>query len=262
MNNKRVAIITGAYGAIGKAIAESIAKNHQYEVVLIGRDEEKLISAVHDIQGDTLNQLVRYEVVDLSRKQSVEDLSNRWEGPLHVLVNNAATTPRQRIETPDCIEMQFATNVLGYMWMINHMGKFMYDVQDSRIVNVASYWAGGLDFDDIEFKHRSYNNDTAYRQSKQANRMLSTAFSVKLSEKGIKVNACHPGDVNSKLSNNLGFGGHESPATGAATPVWLAISEHAANFTGKYFEHMQQVSCRFSNNKQHLKQLYTLCEGY
>jgi len=41
-------------------------------------------------------------------------LAAEWEGPLHVLVNNAGTTPRQRMETLEGIEMQFATNVLGY----------------------------------------------------------------------------------------------------------------------------------------------------
>jgi len=38
--------------------------------------------------------------------------------------------------------------------------------------------------------------------------MLSAAFSEKLEPFHIAVNACHPGDVNSTLSNDLGFGGH------------------------------------------------------
>jgi len=29
--------------------------------------------------------------------------------------------------------------------------------------NVASYWAGGLDLNDLEFTRRSYDNDQAYR---------------------------------------------------------------------------------------------------
>ena len=259
---KRVAIVTGAYGKIGKAIAESIATNHQYEVVLIGRDENKLISAVSDIKSSTSNSFVRYEVVDLSRNDSIAKLAAEWEGPLHVLVNNAGTTPRQRQETQEGIEMQFATNVLGYMWMIEFMSKFMHDVKDARIVNVASYWAGGLDLDDVEFKNRTYNNDTAYRQSKQANRMLSTYFASALSKYKINVVACHPGDVNSKLSNNLGYGGHESPAQGASTPVWLAISDEASGYSGKYFEHKQLVTCGFSTNQQQLDRLYELCSGY
>ena len=30
--------------------------------------------------------------------------------------------PRQRQETPEGIELQFATNVLGYFWMIQLLG--------------------------------------------------------------------------------------------------------------------------------------------
>ena len=262
MNNRRVVIVTGAYGEIGKAIAESIAKNHQYEVVLVGRNESRLNDAVSEIQSSTLNKLTRYEVVDLGRKFSIEKLAAGWEGPLHVLINNAGTTPRQRMETPEGIEMQFATNILGYFWMISYMSKFMINVEDARIVNVASYWAGGLNFDDLEFKNRHYNNDSAYRQSKQANRMLSTYISDILVSERIKVNACHPGEVNSKLSNDLGFGGYESAAQGAATPVWLATSDETAEFTGKYFEYMQQRPCSFSTDKQQMERLYQLCERY
>ena len=33
---------------------------------------------------------------------------------MHVPLNDAATTPRRREETPEGIEVQFVTNVLGY----------------------------------------------------------------------------------------------------------------------------------------------------
>ena len=121
---------------------------------------------------------------------------------------------------------------------------------DARIVNVASYWAGGLDLGDLEFKRRPYNNDAAYRQSKQADRMLSVAFGRRLQPLGITVNACHPGDVNSTLSNSLGFGGHQSADSGAETPVWLAVGETGGQYTGKYFEHQRDVSCVFGRDPE------------
>jgi retinol dehydrogenase-13 len=74
----------------------------------------------------------------------------------------------------------------------------------------------------LEIKRRSYENDKANRQSKQANRMLSAAFTEKLKPFRITVNACRPGDVNSVLSNNLEFCGHETPDQGAQSPVWQA----------------------------------------
>jgi len=129
-------------------------------------------------------------------------------------------------------------------------------------VNVASYWAGNLDLDDLEFTQRNYDNGTAYRQSKQANRMLTVAFAERLKPLGITVNVCHPGEVNSKLSNDLGFGGHESPEQGAATPVWLATSDDVEGITGSYFEHLHQISCQFSHDKKSIEKLYEICSKY
>src|SRR5512136_2134707 len=114
----QVALVTGATGAIGKAIARQLAEHAAFEVVLACRDEEKARQAVAEIRRATGNPNVRYEVVDVSRCASVEALIKRWRGPLHVLINNAAASPRQRQETPEGIELQFATNVLGYFWMI------------------------------------------------------------------------------------------------------------------------------------------------
>jgi len=68
--------------------------------------------------------------------------------------------------------------------------------------------------------------------------------------------------VNSKLSNNLGFGGSQSPAEGARTPVWLATDPVGQRETGKYFERMQPVTCRFSTDRQAVEQLYQLCLAY
>jgi len=257
----KTAIITGAYGAIGRAIAEKIAAKG-FNTVLVGRDEIKLQSARKEIEYKTGNHDVRYKVADLSRKQGIIDLASHWTGPLNILINNAATSSRRRTETPEYIEVQFATNVLGYFWMTNQFVKFMKNLDDARIVNVASYWAGGLDLNDLEFKKRAYDNDAAYRQSKQANRMLTVAFAQKFEQYGITVNACHPGDVNSKLSNDLGFGGHESPDEGAATPVWVATEPLLKGVTGKYFESQRETSCQFSKDSSSIVKLFRICEGY
>jgi NAD(P)-dependent dehydrogenase (short-subunit alcohol dehydrogenase family) len=255
------AIVTGAYGAIGKAIAEGIARNG-LDITMVGRDERKLQLAVSDIRKMLPDAILDYAVVDLSREAEIRAFSEGWTGPLDVLINNAATSPRSRTETPEGIEMQWAANVLGYFRMIRYFASFMKGRPDARIVNVASYWAGDLDFDDLEFTRRRYNNDTAYRQSKQADRMLAAAFAEELKPAGITVNACHPGDVNSKLSNSMGYGGSETPEQGADTPVWLAVSEEVKRITGKYFEHQRKQACLFMADKKGVERLYLICDEY
>jgi NAD(P)-dependent dehydrogenase (short-subunit alcohol dehydrogenase family) len=261
-NLQKAAIVTGATGAIGKAIARNLALMPGYKVFLVARDEQKAQMAVEEIIETTGNKEVSYKLADLSRKASIKSLARDWEGPLHILINNAGVTPRQREETPEGIEMQFATNVLGYFWMIKYFTETLKSSAPARIVNVASYWAGDLDLNDLEFNNRRYNNNTAYRQSKQANRLLTVAFAERLYPSGITVNACHPGDVNSTLSNNLGFGGHESPDQGASTPVWLATSPQVEQITGKYFSDQREDPCYFGRDKIAVEALYRKCKEY
>lgn len=256
--NKKVAIVTGAYGAIGFAIAKELAFRN-IEVIMVGRSERRLEEAVSTILALKKEATVWYELVDLSDQQSIKDLCRRWEGPLDILINNAGTTPREKRITLEGLEVQFATNVMGYFWMMHYLSEVMEKSSEARIVNVASYWAGGLDLNDLQFERRNYNNDLAYKQSKQANRMLTVAFSELLYADGITVNACHPGDVNSKLSNNLGYGGHETPESGAATPIWLATDSSVLNISGKYFENKQLAICNFAKNKVAIDDLYHYC---
>ncbi len=261
MGSDKTAIVTGAYGAIGKAIARQMSERG-YSVVLAGRKENKLQSVAEEIRKQTGNENVRFEVVDLSLRDSIRKMTERWKGPLHVLINNAVTAPLKRTETEEGVEVQFATNVLGYFRMIRSFTEFLKQAGEARIVNVASYWAGDLDLNDPEFRSRNYNNDTAYRQSKQANRMLTVAFAERLKVYGITVNSCHPGDVNSKVSNCLGYGGHETPDEGAATPVWLATDPSLRKITGKYFANKSEAYCQFSQDVKGINKLISVCERY
>jgi NAD(P)-dependent dehydrogenase (short-subunit alcohol dehydrogenase family) len=262
MSSKKLALVTGATGAIGKAIARQLVATGRYRVIMVVKNEEKALKAMEDIRRHTRCADIRYAVADLSVKNKIFDFAAGIPEPVHILVNNAADTPLKRTETPEGIEVQFATNVLGYFWMIEAFTPQLKAGAPSRVVNVASYWAGGLDLSDLEFKHRQYDNDTAYRQSKQANRMLTVAFAGRLQPFNIIVNACHPGDVNSALSNSMGFGGHETPDQGADTPAWLALSPEVESVTGKYFEHRKQQICSFSKNLKEVEKLFEICTGY
>jgi NAD(P)-dependent dehydrogenase (short-subunit alcohol dehydrogenase family) len=258
----RVVLITGATGVIGKAIAHRIAAQGDHEVVLACRNRAKAERTVRDIARESGNQRVRYELVDIARQASVDELAARWQGPLHVLINNASAAPRIREETPEGLERTFATNVLGYFWMTRAFADVLAGSAPARVVLVASYWAGGLDLDDLQFQRRRYDNDAAYRQSKQAERMLARAFADRLRDRGVIVNACHPGDVTSALSHSLGFGGSETPAQSAETPVWLATSPETGALTGRYFEHERERSCRFGADDRAVEALYRACQAF
>jgi len=258
----RVILVTGATGAIGKAIARQIAAADDYEVVLAARDASKAERVATEIRTATGNERVRFVVADLSRKAAVQGLAANWRGSLHVLINNAGITPRRRQETPEGIELQLATNVLGYLWMAQAFTDRLAASAPARIVNVASYYAGDLDLSDLEFARRPYDNNAAYRQSKQADRMLTVALAGQLGPLGVTVNACHPGDVSSALSNGLGFAGSQTPDEAARTPVWLATSPAGQEHTGKFFEHRREAVDPFARDRRAIDALYQTLVRY
>jgi len=226
---RKNAIVTGATGAIGTAIARQLAVKG-FDVTIIARNEQKALKTVNEIQTSSKNHNVSFLLADLSVKSSIQQLASNWERPLHVLINNAAVTPRTREETNEGIELQWATNVLGYFWMINCFTPFLKMAAPARVVNVA--------------------------------RMLTIVFAEKLKPFGITVNAVHPGDVNSTLSNNLGYGGFQTPDQGADTPVWAATQPELTDITGKYFERREETTCQFASNKPLAYKLFEICERY
>jgi len=98
-NGKTVFLVTGATGVIGNAIARALAATPDNEVVLLARDASRATKAVDTMRRDTGNDNLRCVLADLSRRQSVQALADTWEGPLHVLVNDAGVAPRRRQET-------------------------------------------------------------------------------------------------------------------------------------------------------------------
>jgi len=255
-------IVTGATGAIGEAIARQIAAKGDYRVILAVRDQNKAQVRVEQIVHVTGSSNVVYELVDFSSRASIQAFSERWQEPLYALVNNAVIAPGTRKETLQGIELQFATNVLGYLWMTIDFLEHLKSCAGSRVVNVASNYAGGLDMDDLEFKRRRYDNHSAYRQSKQANRMLSAALADRLASDGITVNACHPGVADSQLTAALGTSGRDSPDESARTAVWLATHLDAGDKTGKYFVNKREIPDKFTTNKHEIERLLKICLDY
>ncbi|MDH4199653.1 MAG: SDR family NAD(P)-dependent oxidoreductase [Spirochaetia bacterium] len=99
---KPVTIVTGATGAIGKAIARQMAENG-YEVIMICRNAQKAEAARKEIIQTTKNQNVFVEIADLSRLSGIKSLAARMQAPVFSLINNAAATPMSREETADGI---------------------------------------------------------------------------------------------------------------------------------------------------------------
>lgn len=259
-------VVTGSSAGIGKEIARGIAKKG-HNVILAIRNQEKgkeiiqefgkdlLLKTVCDLifswkvnSGIKKEQLHLFEV-DFSNRTSVQKFGKAIResfNVLHGLVNNAGIAgPQTKQTNSDGYELVWATNVLGYVWTTNELLSLLEKGSPSRIVNVASSWIGDYDLDDFNFDKRPYNPNSAYRQSKLANRMYSWKLAEILKPKGITVNACTPGMVKTKLLISCGFSDGASPEKGAETPLWLILDPSLEGVTGKFFSNKRENECPF-----------------
>jgi NAD(P)-dependent dehydrogenase (short-subunit alcohol dehydrogenase family) len=109
----RRAVVTGASTGIGVETARALASANA-EVTLAVRDVDAGRTVAADIIATTGNEHVQPAPLDLSDQDSVAAFVADWDGPLHILVNNAGVMATPELRTREGWEMQFATNHLGH----------------------------------------------------------------------------------------------------------------------------------------------------
>jgi NAD(P)-dependent dehydrogenase (short-subunit alcohol dehydrogenase family) len=269
----KVIIITGANKGIGKETAKEIAKLGA-KVYMACRSLDSANEAREEIIKETKNENVFVKKLDLASLDSIKEFATSFkneEAKLDVLINNAGIASRSKKLNNAGVELTFAINVLGHHYLTKLLIDILEKSSPSRIINVASEYAGGLDLDDINYDKRSYDTTAAYKQSKQANRMLTREWANNLQSKKISVYSMTPGWVpgtdlfreqstlNKAVIKTVGFVGGRSVEQGADTIVWLASSDKIPGRTGDFFRDRREVPCQF-NNPENEKILWNICE--
>jgi NAD(P)-dependent dehydrogenase (short-subunit alcohol dehydrogenase family) len=247
----RRAIVTGGASGIGVETARALA-GAGAEVTLAVRNVAAGELAADDITASTDSKQVLVAPLDLADQASVASFAGVWEGPLHILVNNAGVMASPLMRTPEGWEMQFATNHLGHFALATALHPALASAGGARIVSVSS--TGHLNspvvFDDIHFQQREYNPWSAYGQSKTANVLFGVEATRRWAADGIYVNALMPGAIHTRLQRYITeeelarmrarLGGADpvwkTPEQGAATSVLLATSPRLEGIGGRYFE--------------------------
>ena len=243
----RRAVVTGGSSGIGVETARALA-GAGAEVTLAVRD-----TAAGERTAKELAGRVRVAPLDLADQTSVAAFVGAWDGPLHILVNNAGVMMTPLTRTPEGWELQFATNHLGHFALATGLHAALAAAGGARVVSLSSHGHqyAGVDFDDIHFARREYDPIIAYAQSKTANALFAVEAARRWVGDGITANAIRPGAILTNLIRHLdeealqaslaqGYS-LKSPEQGAATWVLVAASPLLDGVTGRYFEDCNQA---------------------
>ncbi|GAA3452618.1 SDR family NAD(P)-dependent oxidoreductase [Dactylosporangium matsuzakiense] len=244
------ALVTGGASGIGVETARALAAAGA-EVTLAARDVTAAARVAAEVKAHGVVPL------DLADQGSVRELTGAWEGPLHILVNNAGVMARPLGRSPEGWELQFATNHLGHFALATGLLPALRAAHGARVVSVSS--AGHLFspvvFDDIHFERREYEPWSAYGQSKTANILFAVEANRRWSGDGVLVNALHPGSIQTNLQRYVDAAelqrlraatGNPNPELktveqGAATSALLAGSPLLDGVGGRYFENCNEA---------------------
>jgi NAD(P)-dependent dehydrogenase (short-subunit alcohol dehydrogenase family) len=257
------AVVTGGASGIGLETARVLAAAGA-QVTLAVRNADAGKRAVADVTPATGSGTVRAERLDLADRSTIDAFTAAWDGPLHILVNNAGIMALPELTTTGRgWEAQFATNHLGHAALTLGLHGALSAAQGARIVTVSSsaHQMSPVVFDDIHFAARPYEAWSAYGQSKTATILFALALSKRWASDHITANALHPGGIMTNLQRHLDEQqlrfvgaltdggerlevppGWKTVQQGAATSVLLAASPTVEGVSGRYFEDCNEAA--------------------
>jgi NAD(P)-dependent dehydrogenase (short-subunit alcohol dehydrogenase family) len=192
---EKVAIITGAGGALGRATALRLGADG-FAIGALGRASAELAETAAQLEVEGVP--VRVLEVDLRDAAAIEAAIGDTErdfGPVEALVNNAAiypSTPFLEIPLAEYDDV-VTVNQRGYFYAAQVAARGMVARRSGAIVNVSSItWHGG------------WSNLASYISTKGAAVALTRALARELGEHGIRVNAVSPGAFPTKAEEIQG----------------------------------------------------------
>jgi NAD(P)-dependent dehydrogenase (short-subunit alcohol dehydrogenase family) len=236
-------VLTGATRGIGQAAAVELARGGA-EVALVGRDSERLGAVAREARAAGGGP-VHEHVADLTLMADVRRLAGELEeryARIDVLANNAGALFATRGETSEGFERTFALNHLAPFLLTNLLRERL---QGGSVVTTASdaHKGGRLDLDDLQSEH-GYSAMRVYGTTKLCNILFTRELAKRAPE--LRANCFHPGVVRTgfgkneggiwKLLTTLGGPFMRSPARGARSLVWLALSDEAGSLDGVYVQ--------------------------
>jgi len=205
-----VAVVIGATGTLGGAIAEGLAK-HGAKVAVLGRNAERgqaRVKAIRDAGGNAA-----FFGADAVKKDSLKAANNAIQetlGPVTILVNAAGGNDPKVTVTPDNPVENVAIEDWHFNFDLNLVGGVLLPCQvfgpamcargKGSIINIASVSA-----------HLPLSRVMTYSAAKAAVLNLTNFLAREWATKGVRVNTLTPGFFPAEQNKKLLFNDDGSP---------------------------------------------------
>ena len=203
------ALVTGAAGGIGRAIAQRLAEDG-FRLLLVDKDAEGLSHVLQDLEPDRHVALT----LDLADRAAIGRLAQAAPGPVAILVNNAALAPkhggRGRSVTETTLEewdVVLEVNLTSAMWLCRMFLPAMQELGWGRVINISST-AG---------RSAGVINGVSYMATKAALIGLTRHVAGEYGRHGITANAIAPGRIVTPLTAT--WSAEQDAADEARTPL-------------------------------------------
>jgi NAD(P)-dependent dehydrogenase (short-subunit alcohol dehydrogenase family) len=216
--DSKTALVTGATGSIGRAIAVAFAREGA-RVVVSGRDPQRGADVVGEIRRDGGHAEFVAADLDGSRSASNElaaEATRILGGHVDVLVNNAGIfppSPSSAATDEETFDRIYAVNVKAPFFLTTAIAPAMAQRGTGAIINLGSWIARiGIPVSSV------------YSSSKGALETLTRAWAAEYGPAGVRVNAISPGVILASTSHSPVAEAmmRGTPANAAGTPDAIA----------------------------------------
>ncbi|EXJ79567.1 hypothetical protein A1O3_07846 [Capronia epimyces CBS 606.96] len=220
-----VVLISGANSGIGLAVANQLARDHGYHVIVGARNAaagEKVAAALV-ADGYSASSVQLDVTSDESIEAAVQQITREF-GVLDVLINNAGTlldVSDHGMSMRELFNHTYNTNVTGAACLTEACIPLLRKAELPRVVFVSSRMGSISEASDKSKPYYSTDYKT-YDASKAALNMVALNYNRILEDSGARVNAVCPGLVKTKLTGNHPMG--SSTELGAQRIVEVATA--------------------------------------
>ena len=199
---KKRIIITGATSGIGFETLKKLAAG-DYEVITASRNMKKAQRVLDEIYGMFPDADISSYELDLSSFESIENFSAKMHTDydyIDILFNNAGLFLGDKDHTLQGFEMTIGVNYIGTYYLTYLLSDLLEKGHSPQIIHTNSRAAL---FGHLTYKEgRLYDHPRGFRSyaaSKYMQMLWVKLKAAEFAEKGIRMNAIHPGDVMTDL---------------------------------------------------------------